>query len=135
MARAAEGRRSGPCPGRPARRAAPRQGCRSGRAGAPADTVEGDEAALTEDTGRGRGIDIAAGREEGGSLPHGRGRVGAGGSAEGARGTARPAAERAELLGRVRRFEEAARRRVADLRTKPARAEEFAVTLRERLEA
>jgi DNA-binding transcriptional MerR regulator len=46
-----------------------------------------------------------------------------------------PAAERDELLGRVRRFEEAARQRVADLRTKLARAEEFAATLRERLEA
>ncbi|MEU9594239.1 MerR family transcriptional regulator [Streptomyces sp. NPDC048219] len=45
------------------------------------------------------------------------------------------AAERDELLGRVRRFEEAARRRVAELRTKLARAEEFAATLRERLEA
>ncbi|MEU6105373.1 MerR family transcriptional regulator [Streptomyces flaveolus] len=45
------------------------------------------------------------------------------------------AAEREELLGRVRRFEEAARRRAADLRTKLARAEEFAATLRERLEA
>ncbi|MET7275632.1 MULTISPECIES: MerR family transcriptional regulator [Streptomyces] len=46
-----------------------------------------------------------------------------------------PTAERDELLGRVRRFEEAARRRAADLRTKLARAEEFAATLRERLEA
>ncbi|WP_408052734.1 hypothetical protein [Streptomyces sp. HO565] len=46
-----------------------------------------------------------------------------------------PAAGRDELLGRVRRFEEAGRRRAADLRTKPARGEEFAATLWERLEA
>ncbi|MFJ9200753.1 hypothetical protein [Streptomyces flaveolus] len=46
-----------------------------------------------------------------------------------------PAAGRDELLGRVRRFEEAGRRRAADLRTKPVRAEEFAATLWERLEA
>ncbi|MFD8201368.1 MerR family transcriptional regulator [Streptomyces sp. NPDC003470] len=45
-----------------------------------------------------------------------------------------PAAEREELLRRVRRFEEAVRQRVADLRTKLARAEEFAATLKERLE-
>lgn len=42
-------------------------------------------------------------------------------------------AEREEFLGRVRGFEEAAHRRVADLRTRLARAEEFAATLRERL--
>lgn len=44
-----------------------------------------------------------------------------------------PTADRAELLARVRGFEEAAQRRVADLRTQLARAEEFAATLRERL--
>ncbi len=44
-----------------------------------------------------------------------------------------PAAEREELLGRVRSFEEAAQQRVADLRTQLARAEEFATTLQERL--
>ncbi|MEV8594270.1 MerR family transcriptional regulator [Streptomyces sp. NPDC052012] len=42
--------------------------------------------------------------------------------------------EREELLGRVRHFEEAARQRVADLRTQLARAEEFAATLQERLD-
>jgi DNA-binding transcriptional MerR regulator len=41
--------------------------------------------------------------------------------------------EREELLARVRGFEEAARQRVADLRTRLARAEEFAATLRDRL--
>ncbi|GAA2461756.1 MerR family transcriptional regulator [Streptomyces glaucus] len=44
-----------------------------------------------------------------------------------------PPEEREELLGRVRGYEEAARQRVADLRTRLARAEEFAATLRERL--
>ncbi|MFJ3895028.1 MULTISPECIES: MerR family transcriptional regulator [unclassified Streptomyces] len=44
-----------------------------------------------------------------------------------------PAAERAELLERIRGFERAAQERVADLRTQLARAEEFAVTLAERL--
>ncbi|AWK12634.1 MerR family transcriptional regulator [Streptomyces spongiicola] len=44
-----------------------------------------------------------------------------------------PAAERAELLGRIRSFEQAAQQAVADLRTRLARAEEFAATLRERL--
>ncbi|MBO8189483.1 MerR family transcriptional regulator [Streptomyces spirodelae] len=43
------------------------------------------------------------------------------------------ASERAELLERIRGFEAAAQRRVADLRTQLARAEEFAATLRERL--
>ncbi|MBO8194962.1 MerR family transcriptional regulator [Streptomyces oryzae] len=43
------------------------------------------------------------------------------------------ASEREQLLGRLRDFEEAAQRRVADLRTQLARAEEFAATLRERL--
>ncbi|MFI9821124.1 MerR family transcriptional regulator [Streptomyces sp. NPDC052013] len=42
--------------------------------------------------------------------------------------------EREELLSRVRHFEEAARQRVADLRTQLARAEEFAATLQERLD-
>ncbi|CAL9521778.1 HTH-type transcriptional regulator ZntR [Streptomyces sp. enrichment culture] len=42
--------------------------------------------------------------------------------------------ERERLLERVRGFEEAARRRVAELRTQLARAEEFAATLHERLE-
>ncbi|MFI6877889.1 MerR family transcriptional regulator [Streptomyces sp. NPDC050400] len=41
--------------------------------------------------------------------------------------------ERARLLDRVRDFEQAAQRRVADLRTQLARAEEFAATLRHRL--
>ncbi|MHC5705685.1 MerR family transcriptional regulator [Streptomyces sp. PKU-MA01144] len=44
-----------------------------------------------------------------------------------------PAAERAELLGRIRAFEQDAQRAVADLRIRLARAEEFAATLRERL--
>ncbi|MEW1643943.1 MerR family transcriptional regulator [Streptomyces sp. NPDC091219] len=44
-----------------------------------------------------------------------------------------PASERAELLERIRGFERAAQERVADLRTQLARAEEFAVTLAERL--
>ncbi|MDI9832981.1 MerR family transcriptional regulator [Streptomyces sp. KAU_LT] len=44
-----------------------------------------------------------------------------------------PAPERERLLGRLRGFEEAARRRVADLRTQLARAEDFASTLRSRL--
>jgi MerR family transcriptional regulator, copper efflux regulator len=48
-------------------------------------------------------------------------------------GAALPAGERAALLERVRGFEEAAARRVADLRTQLARAEEFAGTLRDRL--
>ncbi|MFD0211907.1 MerR family transcriptional regulator [Streptomyces hirsutus] len=42
--------------------------------------------------------------------------------------------EREELLESLRGFEEAARRRTADLRTQLARAEEFAITLRERIE-
>jgi DNA-binding transcriptional MerR regulator len=42
--------------------------------------------------------------------------------------------EREELLARLRAFEEAARTRVDDLRTQLARAEEFAATLRERLD-
>ncbi|MFD4878156.1 MerR family transcriptional regulator [Streptomyces sp. NPDC058420] len=42
-------------------------------------------------------------------------------------------AEREELLERIRDFERAAQERVADLRTQLARAEEFAVTLAERL--
>ncbi|WP_372351982.1 MerR family transcriptional regulator [Streptomyces sp. KL116D] len=44
-----------------------------------------------------------------------------------------PDDERERLLGRVRDFEQAAQRRVADLRTQLARAEEFAATLRRRL--
>ncbi|MFF4150294.1 MerR family transcriptional regulator [Streptomyces sp. NPDC001651] len=44
-----------------------------------------------------------------------------------------PEAEREQLLGRLRGFEEAAQRRVADLRTQLARAEDFASTLRARL--
>ncbi|KAB2971131.1 MerR family transcriptional regulator [Streptomyces sp. SS1-1] len=44
-----------------------------------------------------------------------------------------PAPERERLLGRLRGFEEAAQRRVADLRTQLARAEDFASTLRSRL--
>lgn len=44
-----------------------------------------------------------------------------------------PTAERQELLERIRGFEQAAQQRVADLRTQLARAEEFAVTLAERL--
>ncbi|MFI6208107.1 MerR family transcriptional regulator [Streptomyces sp. NPDC051041] len=44
-----------------------------------------------------------------------------------------PSKEREELLDQVRGYEEAARQRVADLRTRLARAEEFAATLRERL--
>ncbi|GAU66475.1 putative MerR family transcriptional regulator [Streptomyces sp. NBRC 110611] len=43
------------------------------------------------------------------------------------------ATDREELLERVRGFEEAAQRRVADLRTQLARAEEFAATLHARL--
>lgn len=42
-------------------------------------------------------------------------------------------AERDELRTRVRGFEQAARRRVEDLRVQLARAEEFAATLAERL--
>ncbi|MGW2246836.1 MerR family transcriptional regulator [Streptomyces hirsutus] len=42
--------------------------------------------------------------------------------------------EREELLESLRGFEEAARLRTADLRTQLARAEEFATTLRERIE-
>jgi MerR family copper efflux transcriptional regulator len=41
--------------------------------------------------------------------------------------------EREELLERIRGFEQAAQRRVADLRTQLARAEEFAATLAARL--
>ncbi|MGR3867430.1 MerR family transcriptional regulator [Streptomyces graminifolii] len=48
-------------------------------------------------------------------------------------GEALPVAEREELLARIRGFERAAQERVADLRTQLARAEEFAVTLAERL--
>ncbi|MFG2784712.1 MerR family transcriptional regulator [Streptomyces prunicolor] len=44
-----------------------------------------------------------------------------------------PAGEREELLERIRRFEQAAQQRVVDLRTQLARAEEFAITLAERL--
>ncbi|MFD7713169.1 MerR family transcriptional regulator [Streptomyces sp. NPDC059785] len=44
-----------------------------------------------------------------------------------------PAAERTQLLDRVRGFEQAARQRVADLRTQLARAEDFAITLAARL--
>jgi len=44
-----------------------------------------------------------------------------------------PTGEREELLERVRGFERAAQQRVADLRTQLARAEEFAITLAERL--
>jgi DNA-binding transcriptional MerR regulator len=43
------------------------------------------------------------------------------------------AGERGGLVNRVRGFEQAAQRRVADLRTQLARAEEFAATLSERL--
>ncbi|NGO07519.1 MerR family transcriptional regulator [Streptomyces sp. HC44] len=43
------------------------------------------------------------------------------------------AGQREELLGRLRGYEEAAHRRVADLRTQLERAEQFAGTLRERL--
>ncbi|MFC5851661.1 hypothetical protein ACFPZI_07325 [Streptomyces chlorus] len=42
--------------------------------------------------------------------------------------------EREEPLESLRGFEEAARQRTADLRTQLARAEEFATTLRERIE-
>ncbi|MFJ4716882.1 MerR family transcriptional regulator [Streptomyces sp. NPDC088785] len=48
-------------------------------------------------------------------------------------GEALTGAERAHLLDRVRHFEGAAQRRVADLRIQLARAEEFADTLRRRL--
>ena len=50
-----------------------------------------------------------------------------------AAGRRRPA-EREELLERVRGFEQAASQRVADLRVQLARAEDFAATLRTRLE-
>jgi DNA-binding transcriptional MerR regulator len=43
-------------------------------------------------------------------------------------------AEREELLERVRGFEKAARERVADLRARLARAEDFAATLRRRID-
>ncbi|MEU2911946.1 MerR family transcriptional regulator [Streptomyces massasporeus] len=46
----------------------------------------------------------------------------------------REPAEREELLERVRGFERAAAQRVADLRVQLERAEDFAVTLRTRLE-
>jgi DNA-binding transcriptional MerR regulator len=46
-----------------------------------------------------------------------------------------PAAEREQLLDRVRHFEQAAQQRVADLRTQLARAEDFAATLAGRLPA
>ncbi|WP_428956918.1 MerR family transcriptional regulator [Streptomyces sp. cg35] len=45
-----------------------------------------------------------------------------------------PADERCQLLARIEEFERAAQRRVADLRTQLARAEEFAGTLRTRLD-
>ncbi|MFJ9409207.1 MerR family transcriptional regulator [Streptomyces sp. NPDC101393] len=48
-------------------------------------------------------------------------------------GARMPDEEREDLLARVRSFEEAAQRRVADLRQQLARAEEFAATLRDRL--
>lgn len=44
-----------------------------------------------------------------------------------------PPEEREELLERIRGFEQAAQRRVADLRTQLSRAEEFAATLAARL--
>ena len=44
-----------------------------------------------------------------------------------------PPEERAELLARIRTFEQAAQQRVEDLRTQLTRAEEFAATLAERL--
>jgi DNA-binding transcriptional MerR regulator len=44
-----------------------------------------------------------------------------------------PASEREELLERLRGFEQAAQRRVEDLRTQLARAEDFAATLAARL--
>jgi DNA-binding transcriptional MerR regulator len=44
-----------------------------------------------------------------------------------------PASEREELLERLRGFEQAAQRRVEDLRTQLARAEDFAATLADRL--
>ncbi|MGQ4478312.1 MerR family transcriptional regulator [Streptomyces sp. SAS_276] len=44
-----------------------------------------------------------------------------------------PVAEREKLLERIRGFEHATQERVADLRTQLARAEEFAITLAERL--
>ncbi|MFI0087936.1 MerR family transcriptional regulator [Streptomyces bobili] len=44
-----------------------------------------------------------------------------------------PPADRDELLARIRGFEQAAQRRVDDLRVQLARAEEFAATLAERL--
>ncbi|MFC9287686.1 MerR family transcriptional regulator [Streptomyces sp. NPDC057052] len=44
-----------------------------------------------------------------------------------------PPAEREELRGRIRGFEQATRRRVEDLRVQLARAEEFAAALAERL--
>ena len=44
-----------------------------------------------------------------------------------------PPEEREELLDRIRGFEQAAQKRVEDLRTQLARAEEFAATLGERL--
>ncbi|MET9793158.1 MerR family transcriptional regulator [Streptomyces canus] len=44
-----------------------------------------------------------------------------------------PPEERKELLDRIRGFEQAAQKRVEDLRTELARAEEFAATLAERL--
>lgn len=43
------------------------------------------------------------------------------------------AAEREELVERVRGFEQAVQQRMADLRTQLARAEEFAATLRDHL--
>ena len=48
-------------------------------------------------------------------------------------GARMPSGEREDLLERVSGFHEAARQRVADLRTQLARAEEFAATLSERL--
>ncbi|MFJ3720490.1 MerR family transcriptional regulator [Streptomyces sp. NPDC090057] len=46
-----------------------------------------------------------------------------------------PPGEREALLDRIRGFEQAARRRVEDLRTQLSRAEEFAATLAARLPA
>ncbi|MFC9128231.1 MerR family transcriptional regulator [Streptomyces sp. NPDC057099] len=45
------------------------------------------------------------------------------------------ASDREELLKRVRGFEQAAQRRVEDLRTQLERAEDFAATLRDRLDS
>ncbi|MEU1126966.1 MerR family transcriptional regulator [Streptomyces sp. NPDC005899] len=50
------------------------------------------------------------------------------------RGTTPDAEERERYLGRVRSYERAAADRIADLRVQLERAEEFAATLRDRLE-